>query len=86
MKKYVFAKYDEVFGTGDDQIFSTESEAVKAAEKDWDNMCFSDKRRFLNNSISEFRVFEIEIEIEDALEDEILASFETKEIWNTRDV
>lgn len=49
-------------------------------------MCHADKKRYIDNPISEFRVFEIEIEneaeIEELREYGIFEDVETENIWN----
>ena len=88
MKKYVFSEYDEAGGIGSEKIFKTEAEAVKVAEEEWYRMCHADKKRYLSNPISEFRVFEIEIENEEELENVqecfTLEDIETDNIWNAK--
>ena len=64
MKKYVFHEYREKWGLGSEEVFDSEEDAVKYANDEWNKMCDSDKKTYLNDDCGEFRVYEIEITAE----------------------
>ena len=61
MLKYVFSEYRESRGIGEDEIFSTEAEALEKADGDWRHLSRHDQKSYLNDSNALYWAYEIEI-------------------------
>ena len=61
MKKYVFSECRDSRGIGEDEMFTTEKEAVEKADGDWNHLSRHDQKAYENDSNAQYWVFEIEI-------------------------
>lgn len=74
MIKYVFIEYRDKAGIGSEAIFDDKTEAVKAAEKEWNHLSDKDRKSYLKDAAGMFTVLEVELtkeQVEQYLEGEL---------------
>lgn len=61
MIKYVFVEYRDKAGIGSEVMFDDKTQAVEAAEKEWNHLSDKDKKSYLKDTAGVFTVLEVEL-------------------------
>lgn len=78
-KVFVVDEYRDSWGIGSQEFFDSEEEAIRYAGKEWDRLCDSDKKTYLNDKSAWFIVTENEVIEEN---DEFVVNTESlRTIW-----